>query len=64
MQKPLESVGNRGAQLTDGQKQRLREKSKAIADTQLGFKEVYLKDKLDREKLDLEEAKLETSTRK
>jgi hypothetical protein len=59
-----ESDGNWGAQLTDGQKQRLREKSKAIADTQLGFEEVYLKDKLDREKLDLEEAKLEEAKRK
>ena len=46
-----ESDGNWGAQLTDGQKQRLREKSKAIADTQLGFEEVYLKENLDREKL-------------
>lgn len=54
-----ESDGNWGAQLTDGQKQRLREKSKAIADTQLGFEEVYLKENLDREKLDLEEAKLD-----
>jgi hypothetical protein len=46
-----ESDGNWGAQLTDGQKQRLREKSKAIADTQLGFKEVYLKENLEQEKL-------------
>lgn len=59
-----ESDGNWGAQLTDGQKQRLREKSKAIADTQLGFEEVYLKENLDREKLDLEEAKLEEAKRK
>ena len=47
-----ESDGNWGAQLTDGQKQRLREKSKAIADTQLGFEEVYLKENLEQEKLD------------
>lgn len=59
-----ESDGNWGAQLTDGQKQRLREKSKAIADTQLGFEEVYLKENLNREKLDLEEAKLEEAKRK
>ena len=59
-----ESDRNWGAQLTDGQKQRLREKSKAIADTQLGFEEVYLKENLDREKLDLEEAKLEEAKRK
>lgn len=46
-----ESDNNWGAQLTDGQKQRLREKSKAIADTQLGFEEVYLKKNLEEEKL-------------
>lgn len=58
-----ESDGNFGAQLTDAQKKKLREKSKAIADTQLGFEEVYLKENLDREKLDLEEAKLEEAKR-
>ena len=47
-----ESDGNFGAQLTDAQKKKLREKSKAIADTQLGFEEVYLKENLEREKLD------------
>ena len=58
-----ESDGNFGAQLTDAQKKKLREKSKAIADTQLGFEEVYLEEKLNREKLDLEEAKLEEAKR-
>ena len=47
-----ESDGNFGAQLTDAQKKKLREKSKAIADTQLGFEEVYLKENLEQEKLD------------
>ena len=59
-----ESDGNWGAQLTDGQKQRLREKSKAIADTQLGFEEVYFKDDLDREKLDLDKRKQDEIERK
>ena len=59
-----ESDGNWGAQLTDGQKQKLREKSKAIADTQLGFEEVYFKDDLDKEKLDLDKRKQDEIERK
>ena len=59
-----ESDNNWGAQLTDGQKQRLREKSKAIADTQLGFKEVYLKKNLEDDKLNLNKRKQDEIERK
>ena len=59
-----ESDNNWGAQLTDGQKQRLREKSKAIADTQLGFKEVYLKKNLEDDKLKLDRERFEEGKRK
>ena len=46
-----QSDGSWGGELTDGQRELLRKKSKEIADAQLGFKEVYMNKDLREEEL-------------
>ena len=47
-----QSDGSWGGELTENQKELLRKKSKQVADSQLGYKEVFMPKEVDREKIE------------
>ena len=58
-----QSDGSWGGELTENQKELLRKKAKQVADSQLGYKEVFMAEDLSKRRLELDEAKLREQKR-